>query len=107
MTGTECAGRNRRLPLHQSLDNRDSMKRNSNASIKLYQQHGVYKVQSCMVWLDSGVARLRGSGENYKSTEAAIGEMKRRTMHLLWERGSTETELDVNWEIETEKDSRA
>ena len=69
------------------------------ACIKLYQANGVYKVQSCMVWLDNGVARLLGSGENYKSTEAAIGEMKRRTMNLLRERGRPETGHDVNWEI--------
>ena len=69
--------------------------------IKVYQTHGAYRVQSCLVWFDKKRARLLGSGENYESTEAAIVDMKQRTMNLLLESGKAETEHDVNWEIET------
>jgi len=75
--------------------------------IKVYQTHGAYRVQSCLVWFDKRRARLLGSGENYESTEAAIGDMKQRTMNLFLESGRVETEHEVNWEIETEKGGHA
>jgi len=75
--------------------------------IKVYQTHGAYRVQTCLLWFDKNGARYLGSGENYESTEAAIVEMKRQTMNLLRERGRTQTERDVHWEIETELEGHA
>jgi len=70
--------------------------------IKVYQANGAYRVQSCLVWLDNSLAHYLESGEHYESKDAAVMEMKQRTMNFLWERGRTEPEHDVNWEIETE-----
>jgi len=75
--------------------------------IRLYQVHGAYRVQTCLVWFDKNGARYLGSGENYESTEAAIVEMKRQTMNLLREKGRTQAERDVQWEIETELEGHA
>ena len=70
--------------------------------IRLNKADGIYRVQSCMVWLDTNLAWFLGSEQFYESTEAAFVDMQQRAMNFLWERGRTETEREVNWKLESE-----
>jgi|KBSSwiStaDraftv2_1062776.scaffolds.fasta_scaffold00148_66 hypothetical protein len=72
------------------------------ACIKLYEVEGVYRVHSCMVWLDNTLAWFLGSAEKYSTRTGAYAEMQQRTMNLLREHGRTETEREVNWEMVSE-----
>src|SRR5262245_48809571 len=87
---------------HGSHGYGDGMNAYPKASIKLCNADGVHRVQSCMVWLNNGFGQLLGSGENYESKEAAVVDMKQRTMTLLRESGRAESEHSVNWVIESE-----
>jgi hypothetical protein len=59
-----------------------------------------WNVSHCMVWVTTSQGKLIQSGDQYRSKEEAITEMKRRSMKYIAGRGKSETEDQVKWHID-------
>jgi len=66
---------------------------------RLKEDSGVWKVCNCMVYFGDGPMRFLQSGEEYRSEDSAVSEMKRRAVKCLAGMGCPETEGEVEWEI--------
>jgi hypothetical protein len=69
------------------------------ADIKVTQDVDQWNVESVFVNINNDLIHPIYSGEQFKTKDAAITEMKHRAMKYLKEKGRTETESQIEWNI--------